>query len=74
MIHQQGKNIESQGGSPGAVVVIQVDYRAVSHAIGIVGVLLDYCPLDQRKLICGFHSISMSSSIAPTKFPTFLQS
>jgi hypothetical protein len=26
MIHQQGKDIENQGGSPGAVVVVQVDY------------------------------------------------
>ncbi len=39
MIHQQGKDIENQGGSPGAVVVVQVDYRVVSHAIGIVGVI-----------------------------------
>jgi hypothetical protein len=38
MICQQGKDIANQGGSPGAVVVVQVDYRAVSHAIGIVGV------------------------------------
>ena len=39
MICQQGKDIENQGGSPGAVVVVQVDYWAVSHAIGIVGVI-----------------------------------
>jgi hypothetical protein len=40
MICQQGKDsVENQGGSPGAVVVVQVDYRAVSHAIGIVGVI-----------------------------------
>jgi hypothetical protein len=39
MICQQGKDIENQGGSPGAVVVVQVDYRAVSHAIGIVGMI-----------------------------------
>ncbi len=39
MILQQGKDIANQGGSPGAVVVVQVDYRAVSHAIGIVGVI-----------------------------------
>jgi hypothetical protein len=39
MIHQQGKDIENQGGTPGAVVVVQVDYRDVSHAIGIVGVM-----------------------------------
>jgi hypothetical protein len=39
MICVQGKDIENQGGSPGAVVVVQVDYPAVSHAIGIVGVI-----------------------------------
>ncbi len=39
MICQQGKNIANQGGSPDAVVVVQVDYQAVSHAIGIVGVI-----------------------------------
>ncbi len=39
MICQQGNDIENQGESPGAVVVVQVDYRAVSHAIGIVGVI-----------------------------------
>jgi hypothetical protein len=36
MICQQGKDIENQGGSPGAVV--EVDYQVVSHTIGIVGV------------------------------------
>jgi hypothetical protein len=39
MIHAQGKDIENQGGSTGAVVVVQVDYSVVSHAIGIVGVM-----------------------------------
>jgi hypothetical protein len=39
MICQQGKDIENQGGTPGAVVVVQVDYWVVSHAIGIVGVM-----------------------------------
>jgi hypothetical protein len=39
MIRLQGRDIENQRGSPGAVVVVQVDYWAVSHAIGIVGVI-----------------------------------
>jgi hypothetical protein len=39
MICQQGKDIANQGGSPGAVVDVQVDYPAVSLAIGIVGVI-----------------------------------
>jgi hypothetical protein len=39
MICQQGKDIANQVRSPGAVVVVQVDYRAVNHAIGIVGVI-----------------------------------
>jgi hypothetical protein len=39
MICQQGKGIENQGGTQSAVVVVQVDYRVVSHAIGIVDVI-----------------------------------
>jgi hypothetical protein len=39
MICQQGKDIANQGGSPGAVVVVQVYYQVVSHAIGIVGMI-----------------------------------
>jgi hypothetical protein len=39
MICQQGKDIANQGGSLGAVVVVQVDCQAASHAIGIVGVI-----------------------------------
>jgi hypothetical protein len=39
IICQQGKDIANQGGSPDAVVVVQVDYRVFSHAIGIVGVI-----------------------------------
>ncbi len=41
MICQQGKDIENQGGTPGAIVIVQVDYCTVSHAIGIVGVISD---------------------------------
>ncbi len=39
MIPTQGKSIEKQWASPGAVVVVQVDYHVVSHAIGIVGAI-----------------------------------
>ncbi len=39
MICQQGKDIANQGGSPGAVVVVQVNYQVGSHATGIVGVI-----------------------------------
>jgi hypothetical protein len=39
MIHVQGEDIKNQGGSPVAIVVVQVDYCTVSHAIGIVGVM-----------------------------------
>jgi hypothetical protein len=39
MICQQRKDIANQGGSPGAVVVVQVNNWVVSHAIGIVGVI-----------------------------------
>jgi hypothetical protein len=39
MICVQGKDIENQERSPDAVVVVQVDYPRVSHAIGIVSVM-----------------------------------
>jgi hypothetical protein len=39
MIKTQGKNIANKGEAPGAVVTVQCDYRAVSHSIGIVGVI-----------------------------------
>jgi hypothetical protein len=32
------RDMKLQGVTPGAVVVVKVDYRAVSHAIGIVGI------------------------------------
>jgi hypothetical protein len=35
----QGKDIVNKAAAPGAVVTVQCDYRAVSHAIGIVGVI-----------------------------------
>ena len=41
MINAQGKDIEKQGGGPGAVVTVKPDYRAVSHNIGIVGVIYE---------------------------------
>ncbi len=39
MIKTQGKDIPNKGAAPGAVVTDQCDYRAVSHSIGIVGVI-----------------------------------
>ncbi len=38
----QGKDITSKGADPGAVVTVQCDYRAVSHAVGIVGIIYEY--------------------------------
>ncbi len=35
----QGKDIATKGAAPGAVVTVQCDYHAVSHSIGIVGVI-----------------------------------
>jgi hypothetical protein len=39
MIITQGKDIANKGAAHGAVVTVQCDYRAVSHSIGIVGVI-----------------------------------
>jgi hypothetical protein len=41
MIKTQGKDIVNKGAAPGAVVTVQYDYRAVSHSIGIVGVIYE---------------------------------
>jgi hypothetical protein len=39
MIKMQGKDIANKGTAPGAVFTVQCDYHAVSHSIGIVGVI-----------------------------------
>ncbi len=39
VIQNQGKSIEKQGSSLGAVIVVKVDYLAVRHTIGLVGVM-----------------------------------
>jgi hypothetical protein len=41
MIKTQGKDIANKGAAPGAVVTVQCDYCAVSHSIGIVGVIYE---------------------------------
>jgi hypothetical protein len=42
MIKTQGKDIVDKGAAPGAVVTVQCDYCAVSHSIGIVGVIYEF--------------------------------
>jgi hypothetical protein len=42
MINEQGNQLSQEGCGPGAVVTVRVDYRAVSHGIGIVGVVLQF--------------------------------
>ena len=39
-MHTQGKDVENQGGGAGGVVTVKPDYRAVSHNIGIVGLIM----------------------------------
>jgi hypothetical protein len=41
MIKMQGKDIGNKGAAPGALVTVQCDCRAVSHSIGIVGVIYE---------------------------------
>jgi hypothetical protein len=41
MIKTQGKAIANKEAAPGAVVTVQCDYHAVSHSIGIVGVIYE---------------------------------
>jgi hypothetical protein len=41
MIRTQAQSIAKLGASPGAVVTVKVDHRAVSHAYGVVGVIME---------------------------------
>jgi hypothetical protein len=41
MIETQSKDIANKGAAPGVVVTVKCDYRAVSHSIGIVGVIYE---------------------------------
>ena len=41
MMRLQGKDIASKGAAPGAVVVVQCPTTAVSHAIGILGIIYE---------------------------------
>ena len=41
IIKMQGTDIVNKGGAPGAVVTVKCDYRAVSFAIGIVGIIYE---------------------------------
>jgi hypothetical protein len=41
MIKMQGTDIANKGGAPGSVVTVKCDYRAVSFAIGIVGIIYE---------------------------------
>ncbi len=41
MMKMQGQDITSKGAAPGAVVTVQCDYHAVSHTVGIVGIIYE---------------------------------
>ncbi len=70
MIHQQGKDIENQGGSPGAVVVVQVDYRAFNHAIGIVGVIHQIASTGGARIVTVAGQLSTGSKKANWWIPS----
>ena len=56
MIWDQEKSMKLKGATPGAVVVVKVDYRAVSHAIRIVGIIYKIAN-------CGGAQIAMVTGI-----------
>ena len=41
MMKLQGSDVASKGAAPGAVVVVQCPITAVSHAIGIMGIIYE---------------------------------
>jgi hypothetical protein len=60
MICIQGKSIQKQGASLGAVVVVKVDHHMVSHTIGIVGTIYQMKKSGRRRIatIAGILSLA----------------
>ncbi len=82
----QGTDIANKGGAPGAVVTVKCDYRAVSFAIGIAGIIYEvskfggariatvaglYC-LVKKRVYGGYQLISMLSSMVQARRSTLL--
>ncbi len=53
MIKMQGTDITNKGGAPGAVVTVKCDYRAVSFAIGIVGIIYEVSKFGGARIATG---------------------
>ncbi len=70
MIRQQGKDIENQGGTPGAVVVVQVDYHAASHAIQIVGMIYQIASTGGARIATSTGLLSTGSKKANWWIPS----
>jgi hypothetical protein len=88
MIRTQGKSMQKLGASPGTVVLVKVDYQAISPAIGIVCVIFQMKPYGgartatvagllssiTRKGVWWIPSDQYTLNTAPPKLQTHLQS
>ena len=65
MIKMQGKDIVNKGAAPGAVVTVKCDYRAVSFAIGIVGIIYEVSKFGGARIatIAGFLSSGQKKGV-----------
>ncbi len=70
MIKMQGKDIANKGAAPGAVVTVQCNYRAVSHSIGIVGVIYEVSKFGGAKIATIAGILSSGSKKGPWWIPS----
>jgi len=63
MMKQQGQDVTSRGAAPGAVVTVKVDYRAVSHAVGIVGIIYKLGPGGGARVATEYGLLSSGSKL-----------
>jgi hypothetical protein len=63
MMKQQGRDCTSRGAAPGAVVTVKVDHRAVSHAVGIVGIIYKLGPSGGARVATEYGLLSSGSKM-----------
>ncbi len=69
MIKMQGKDVADKGATPGAVVTVKCDYRAVSFAIGIVGVVYEVSTFGSARIATIAGLLSSGSRKGPWWIP-----
>ncbi len=70
MIKMQGKDVADKRAAPGAVVRVKCDYRAVSFAIGIVGVVYEVSTFGGARIATIAGILSSGQRKGPWWIPT----